>query len=192
MHQVLSGLKFMHDNKLMHRDLKPGNLLISSEGIIKYSDFGLARYYDKEELKNKENDSALLTRNVCTRYYRPPEILYGSYDYSLSVDIWSAGCILGEIVLGDYLFKGENEIDQLNKIFSVVGNAVEDNWPGVGELPNYIEFQCENIGGLDTLFGDQTEEFKDLISKMLVLDPSKRISVDDALSHKYFTAEPAA
>lgn len=64
MHQVLSGLKFMHDNKLMHRDLKPGNLLISDNGTIKYSDFGLARYYDKEELKNKENDSAQLTRNV--------------------------------------------------------------------------------------------------------------------------------
>ena len=95
-------------------------------------------------------------------------------------------------MLGDYLFKGENEIDQLNKIFSVVGNAVEDNWPGVSELPNYIEFQCKNSGSLDTLFGDQFGEFIDLISKMLVLDPSKRISVDDALSHKYFTAEPEA
>mmetsp|Transcript_5676 Transcript_5676/g.4890 ORF Transcript_5676/g.4890 Transcript_5676/m.4890 type:complete len:114 (+) Transcript_5676:499-840(+) len=99
-----------------------------------------ARYYDKEELKGKENDSAQLTRNVCTRYYRAPEILYGSYDYSFSVDIWSTGCIMGELVLGDFLFKGENEIDQLNKIFEILGNAVEENWPGVSELPNYLEF----------------------------------------------------
>mmetsp|Transcript_5675 Transcript_5675/g.4889 ORF Transcript_5675/g.4889 Transcript_5675/m.4889 type:complete len:312 (+) Transcript_5675:2-937(+) len=140
MHQVLTGLQFMHSNKLMHRDLKPGNLLIAKDGTIKYSDFGLARYYDKEELKGKENDSAQLTRNVCTRYYRAPEILYGSYDYSFSVDIWSTGCIMGELVLGDFLFKGENEIDQLNKIFEILGNAVEENWPGVSELPNYLEF----------------------------------------------------
>ena len=124
----------------MHRDLKPGNLLISNEGVIKYSDFGLARYYDKEELKDKDTESAKLTRNVATRYYRPPEVLYGTYNYDFSIDIWSAGCIMGELVLGDFLFKGENEIDQLTKIFSTLGNAVEDNWPGVSDLPNYIEF----------------------------------------------------
>lgn len=140
MHQLLTGLQFMHERKLLHRDLKPSNLLISSNGVIKYADFGLARYYDKEELKDKENDSAKLTRNVCTRYYRPPEVLYGTYDYDSSVDIWSAGCIMGELALGDFLFKGENELDQLTKIFVVLGNAVEENWPGVSELPNYIEF----------------------------------------------------
>lgn len=88
--QVLTGLKFMHEQKIMHRDLKPGNLLMSAEGIVKYSDFGLARYYNKEELKDHD-ESGRLTRNVATRYYRPPEILFGSYDYGFSVDIWSAG-----------------------------------------------------------------------------------------------------
>lgn len=141
MHQILTGLKYMHDKKLMHRDLKPGNLLISSDGIIKYSDFGLARYYDKEELKDKDNELAQLTRNVCTRYYRPPEVLYGTYEYDFNVDLWSAGCIMGEMALGEVLFKGENEIDQLTKIFSICGNANEQTWPGVSELPNYIEFE---------------------------------------------------
>lgn len=192
MHQILNGLKFMHGHKLMHRDLKPGNLLISNEGIIKYSDFGLARYYDKEELKGKDTESAKLTRNVATRYYRPPEVLYGTYNYDFNIDIWSAGCIMGELVLGDFLFKGENEIDQLTKIFSTLGNAVEDNWPGVSDLPNYIEFDWKQDKDLDATFSDQTEDFKDLINKMLRLDPSQRISVDEALEHPYFKSEPKA
>lgn len=141
MHQVLVGLKFLHENKIMHRDLKPGNLLISKEGIIKYSDFGLARYCDIEDLKTKETEAGKLTRNVSTRYYRAPEVLYGTYNYDFSIDIWSAGCIMGELALGDFLFKGENEIDQLSKIFCILGNAVESCWPGVTELPNYIEFE---------------------------------------------------
>ena len=163
--QVLTGLKFLHDNKMMHRDLKPGNLLISKEGIIKYSDFGLARYYDIEELKTKETESGALTRNVATRYYRPPEILYGTYNYDFSIDIWSAGWIMGELALGDFLFKGENEIDQLSKIFTILGNAVESNWPGVSELPNYIEFEWKQDKTLDSMFVNQGDEFVDLIKK---------------------------
>lgn len=139
--QVLNGLKYMHGLNMMHRDLKPGNLLVSKEGIVKYSDFGLARYFDKEEVKDPEDVDARLTRNVCTRYYRPPEILYGSYEYDFSVDIWSAGCILGELALNQFLFKGENEIDQLSKIFCTLGNANESTWPGVESLPNFIEFE---------------------------------------------------
>lgn len=81
----------MHDRKMMHRDLKPGNLLVSDQGVVKYSDFGLARFYDQEEMKDPEDEDAKLTRNVCTRYYRPPEILYGTYEYDFSIDIWSAG-----------------------------------------------------------------------------------------------------
>lgn len=192
MHQILTGLKFMHDNKIMHRDLKPGNLLISNQGVIKYSDFGLARHFDKEELQNKDTDSAQLTRNVCTRYYRPPEVLYGSYNYDFNLDIWSAGCIMGELALGNFLFKGENEIDQLTKIFSILGNAVEDTWPGVSDLPNYIEFECKQTDTLDNIFQDQSEEFRDLLKKMVALDPSTRISVTEALAHKYFTSEPKA
>lgn len=192
MHQVLTGLKFMHEKEILHRDLKPGNLLISKDGVVKYADFGLARHYNKEEVKDKDNDSAKLTRNVCTRYYRPPEILYGSFEYDSSVDIWSAGCIMGELVLGDFLFKGENEIDQLTKIFSIVGNAVEDTWPGVSQLPNYIEFECSQEHDIESIFKDQTEDFKDLLKNLLALDPSKRISVQEALNHSYFKSEPKA
>ena len=80
------------------------------------------------------------TRNVVTRFYRAPEILYGSTSYDQSVDIWSLGCIFGEMAKGDFMFRGEGEIDQLSKIFEVVGNATEDVWEGVSELPNYMEF----------------------------------------------------
>ena len=189
-HQILTGLKYMHNQKMLHRDLKPGNLLVSDQGEIKYSDFGLARYYDKEEVKDPSDEDARLTRNVCTRYYRPPEVLYGSYEYDFSVDIWSAGCILGELAKNEFLFKGENEIDQLGKIFSILGNANEETWPGVQSLPNFIEFECDLKHDLAYLFRDQSDEFKDLISKMVVLDPSKRITVDDALNHPYFSTEP--
>lgn len=99
---------------------------------------------------------------------------------------------MGELVLGDFLFKGDNEIDQLTKIFTVLGNAVEENWPGVSGLPNYMEFECTQENTLDTIFADQTDDFRDLIKKMLVLDPSKRINVDDALAHEYFKSEPQA
>jgi len=192
MKEILTGLQFMHDKNIMHRDLKPGNLLISDKGEIRYADFGIARYYEREMLHDKETDSAQLTRNVCTRYYKPPEILYGANEYDFSVDIWGVGCIMAEITLGRHLFQGENELDQLNKIFSTLGNAVEDNWPGVSELPNYIEYDCEIQEDLDTLFSSQTEDFIDLIKNMIILDPSKRFTVKDALEHKYFTSEPPA
>jgi len=80
------------------------------------------------------------TRNVVTRFYRAPEILYGSTAYGLSIDIWSLGCILGEMALGDFMFKGDGEIDQLSKIFSLVGSANEETWPGVSQLVNFMEF----------------------------------------------------
>ena len=189
MHQTLKGLKYMHDQQMIHRDVKPGNLLISSQGVVKYSDFGLARFYDKDEVKDTEDEDARLTRNVCTRYYRPPEVLYGSYQYDSSIDIWAAGCVLAELALNEFLFKGENEIDQLSKIFTTLGNANADTWPGVENLPNYIEFECQVVNDLDSLFVNQSDDFRDLISKMVALNPANRITVEEALAHSFFTSD---
>lgn len=134
--QILNGLKYMHDQDLIHRDVKPGNLLMNKHGQVKFADFGLARSISDIEGK-------ALTRNVVTRFYRPPEILYGASKYDKSIDIWGVGCILGELVHRDFMFRADGEIDQLNKIFSLLGNATEDVWPGVTELPNYLEFECD-------------------------------------------------
>lgn len=173
----------------MHWDLKPGNMLFGSDGVLRVIDFGLTWQFEYPE----GTKLAPWTRNVVTRLYRAPEILYGSHSYTQSVDIWSAGCVMAEMVLKDFLFRGDGEIDQLTKIFKTLGNGNEQTWPGVSSLPNYMEFECEQIeGGLPSLFPDQSDGFKRLISGMVSLDPAKRLTVEECLAHEYFTEEPAA
>ena len=103
MFQILQGLKYLHDKGIMHRDLKPDNLLISPEGLLKFTDFGLSRYFGTPERK--------LTTGIVTRYYRAPEILYGAQYYGPSIDMWSAGCILAELLLRSPIFPGTTDID---------------------------------------------------------------------------------
>jgi cyclin-dependent kinase len=112
---------------VLHRDLKPQNLLINREGILKLADFGLARAFGIP-VKN-------FTHEVVTLWYRAPDVLMGSKNYSTSVDIWSVGCIFAEIVTHKPLFAGNNEEEQLAKIFSIRGTPSEEEWPGIKELP---------------------------------------------------------
>lgn len=129
LYQLLAGIAKCHQHKVLHRDLKPQNLLINREGILKLADFGLARAFGIP-VKN-------FTHEVVTLWYRAPDILMGSKNYSTSVDIWSVGCIFAEIVNRKPLFAGQDEKEQLQKIFKIRGTPNEEDWPGIKELPLY-------------------------------------------------------
>ncbi|XP_037540921.1 cyclin-dependent kinase 11B isoform X2 [Nematolebias whitei] len=183
--QLLRGVRHLHDNWILHRDLKTSNLLLSHKGILKIGDFGLAREYGSP-LKP-------YTPVVVTLWYRSPELLLGAKEYSTAVDMWSVGCIFGELLTQKPLFPGKSEIDQINKIFKDLGSANEKIWPGYNELPavkkmTFTEYPYNNLRKrFGALLSDQGF---DLMNKFLTYCPSKRISADDALKHEYFRETP--
>ena len=128
----MNGIEKCHRHKVLHRDLKPQNLLINREGLLKLADFGLARAFGIP-VKN-------FTHEVVTLWYRAPDILLGSKNYTTSVDIWSVGCIFAEIVTRKPLFAGEDDKDQLSKIFQIRGTPDPNEWQGLTELPYYEEY----------------------------------------------------
>ncbi|CAD5116300.1 DgyrCDS5206 [Dimorphilus gyrociliatus] len=176
MKQLLDGMAFCHGRKILHRDLKPQNLLVTSDGKIKIADFGLARMIQIPSRK--------YTHEVITLWYRSPEILLGTDFYCPSVDIWSLGCIFAEMPTGKPLFPADSEIDQLMRIFRTLGTPNEDIWPGVTNLPDFqtrfpqFKVQEINIQGLDN-------DGMDLFRKMIIYDPSKRWSAIMCLKHEY-------
>jgi len=127
--QILSGLLMCHSNRIIHRDLKPQNILIDKNGNVKLADFGLARGFT--------NPLLALTHDVVTLWYRAPEILLGQANYTPSVDIWSVGCIYGEMLTGQPFLEGDSKIGQLFQIFRVFGTPSEAVWPGVSSLPDF-------------------------------------------------------
>jgi len=128
--QILRGLSHCHMHLVLHRDLKPQNVLISRAGEVKLADFGLARAF---QLSGK------YTHEVVTLWYRAPELLLGLQQYSTGLDIWSVGCIFAELTSRKPLFPGDSEIDELFKIFRHLGTPTEDLWPGVTKLPHFLE-----------------------------------------------------
>ncbi|MBV98691.1 Cyclin-dependent kinase 11B, partial [Eschrichtius robustus] len=140
--QLLRGVKHLHDNWILHRDLKTSNLLLSHAGILKVGDFGLAREYGSP-LK-------AYTPVVVTLWYRAPELLLGAKEYSTAVDMWSVGCIFGELLTQKPLFPGKSEIDQINKVFKDLGTPSEKIWPGYNDLPavkkmTFTEYPYNNL-----------------------------------------------
>jgi cyclin-dependent kinase 2 len=129
LYQLLEGVAYCHSNRVLHRDLKPQNLLISVQGCIKLADFGLARAFGVPV--------RTYTHEVVTLWYRSPELLLGSQYYSTPVDIWSIGCIFAEMITKRPLFPGDSEIDQLFRIFRTLGTPDECSWPGISTLPDY-------------------------------------------------------
>ncbi|CAF4402385.1 unnamed protein product [Rotaria sp. Silwood2] len=121
-YQLLRGVKYIHSANVLHRDLKPSNLLLNRSCDLKICDFGLARTVD-----DKARDDGLLTEYVATRWYRAPEIMVSQRCYHKSIDLWSCGCILGEMLLGKPLFPGRHYVDQLNHIFSIIGSPTKDD-----------------------------------------------------------------
>ncbi|XP_073318435.1 cyclin-dependent kinase 15 isoform X3 [Pagrus major] len=130
MFQLLRALCYIHSRRILHRDLKPQNLLISYLGELKMADFGLAR--------SKSIPSQTFSSEVVTLWYRPPDVLLGSTDYSTALDMWGAGCIFIEMLQGAPAFPGDTDLfEQLQKIWTVLGVPSELSWPGVSQLPNY-------------------------------------------------------
>mmetsp|Transcript_20387 Transcript_20387/g.52211 ORF Transcript_20387/g.52211 Transcript_20387/m.52211 type:complete len:334 (+) Transcript_20387:207-1208(+) len=181
---LLRGVAHLHRHKIIHRDLKPANLLISEEGMLKIGDFGLARP-DSEP-------GALYSNEVATRWYRPPEILFGAKKYGTEVDMWSVACIFGEMLKNGPLFPGENDIDQLYRIIAVLGTPNEDNWEGIKELPDFgkINFNERPPASLEDFIPSAPERALSLLRRMLVLDPKKRITALEALRDPYFFTPP--
>jgi cyclin-dependent kinase len=132
LYQLVRGVAHCHQMKVLHRDLKPQNLLVSQEGVLKLGDFGLARAFGIP-VKNYTNE-------VVTLWYRAPDILLGSKNYSTSVDIWSIGCIMVEMYNQKPLFPGSSEQDQLKKIFKIMGTPDATKWPGITDLPDWKVF----------------------------------------------------
>ncbi|EOR02004.1 hypothetical protein E3P92_00912 [Wallemia ichthyophaga] len=182
MAMTLRGVDWCHRNFILHRDLKPNNLLINDKGILKVADFGLARDVADPGMK--------MTCQVITRWYRPPELLFGARAYSSAVDIWSVGCIFAELLLRTPYLPGENDIEQLNTIFRALGTPKESEWPGHTSLPSYIKFQDYPKQPLEDLFSAAGNDAIELLGKCLHYNPHERISAGSALRLPYFSNQP--
>ncbi|CAL8288329.1 unnamed protein product [Boreogadus saida] len=196
LYQILRGLKYIHSANVLHRDLKPSNLLINTTCDLKICDFGLARIADPEH-----DHTGFLTEYVATRWYRAPEIMLNSKGYSKSIDIWSVGCILAEMLSNRPIFPGKHYLDQLNHILGILGSPTPEDLNCIinTKARNYLQSLPEKPKiPWDKLFPKADGKALDLLGRMLTFNPNKRISVEEALAHPYLeqyydpTDEPVA
>jgi cell division cycle 2-like protein len=193
--QIVSATNYLHDNWILHRDLKTSNLLLNNRGEIKLADFGMARYTGNPRPK--------LTQLVVTLWYRAPELLLGAEDYSFEIDVWSIGCIFAELLTREPLFQGKNEVDELSKIFTLLGTPTNETWPGFRSLPNAKALHpvlskpsstatATNTSSLLTSskFPYLTSSGLRLLSAMLSLNPGARPTPAQILQHPYFKEDP--
>lgn len=179
MQQLLRGIAFCHENRVLHRDLKPQNLLINSKGQLKLGDFGLARAFGIPV--------NTFSNEVVTLWYRAPDVLLGSRTYNTSIDIWSAGCIMAEMYTGRPLFAGTTNDDQLQKIFRLMGTPSERSWPGISAYPEYkANFHVYATQDMRLFLPQIDPVGLELLRSMLQLRPELRISAPDALRHPWF------
>ena len=182
---TLRGIHHCHRNFILHRDLKPNNLLISPDGLLKIADFGLAR-----SLGNPNED---LSSNVVTRWYRAPELLFGAKHYTEAIDIWSIGIIFAELMLRIPYLAGKDDVDQLDVTFRAYGTPTEQIWPNVSSLPLYNALHVYPPPSRQELrmrFSAATDKALDLLILLTQLDPSRRCTSTQALLHEYFTESP--
>lgn len=180
---TLLGLEHLHLSWILHRDLKPNNLLVNSQGVLKIADFGLAKMYGSPNRLN--------THQVVTRWYRAPELLFGARHYGVGVDMWAVGCILAELLLRVPFLPGESDLDQLTRIFQTLGTPTEETWPGVTGLQDYIQFKTFPGMPLKHIFTAAGDDLLDLITALLSVNPVYRVNCTQALQMPYFSNKPA-
>lgn len=187
--QIVAGTEYLHANWIMHRDLKTSNLLLNNRGEIKLADFGMARYTG--------NPPPKLTQLVVTLWYRAPELLLGAEDYGFEIDVWSLGCIFAELLTKEPILQGKNEVDQLSKIFGLLGTPSNETWPGFRSLPNakalhpvLSKTNSAPPSLTASTFPYITNAGFRLLSSLLSMNPVSRPSASEILLHPYFKEDP--
>ncbi|QLQ81010.1 hypothetical protein HG537_0E03650 [Torulaspora globosa] len=185
-YQILCGLKYIHSADVLHRDLKPGNLLVNADCQLKICDFGLARGYSE----NPEENNQFLTEYVATRWYRAPEIMLSYQGYTRAIDVWSTGCILAEFLGGKPIFKGKDYVNQLNRILQVLGTPPDETLRRIGS--KNVQDYIHQLGFIPKvpfaeIFPQANPQALDLLERMLAFDPLRRITVEEALKHPYLS-----
>ncbi|CAB1313612.1 unnamed protein product [Coregonus sp. 'balchen'] len=178
-YQMLKGLKYIHSAGIIHRDLKPGNLAVNQECELKILDFGLARQADSE-----------MTGYVVTRWYRAPEVILSWMHYTQTVDIWSVGCIMAEMLSGKPLFKGNDHLDQLTEIMKITGTPTQEFITKLQsqDAKNYVKSLPKvQKKDLQALFSKVNPQAVTVIERMLLLDPESRVTAAEALALPYFS-----
>ncbi|XP_022434375.1 cyclin-dependent kinase 9 isoform X1 [Delphinapterus leucas] len=190
MQMLLNGLYYIHRNKILHRDMKAANVLITRDGVLKLADFGLARAFSLA----KNSQPNRYTNRVVTLWYRPPELLLGERDYGPPIDLWGAGCIMAEMWTRSPIMQGNTEQHQLALISQLCGSITPEVWPNVDKYELFEKLDL--VKGQKRKVKDRLKAYVrdpyalDLIDKLLVLDPAQRIDSDDALNHDFFWSDP--
>uniref|UniRef100_A0A6I8NIP6 Cyclin dependent kinase 9 n=1 Tax=Ornithorhynchus anatinus TaxID=9258 RepID=A0A6I8NIP6_ORNAN len=190
MQMLLNGLYYIHRNKILHRDMKAANVLITRDGVLKLADFGLARAFSLA--KNSQPNH--YTNRVVTLWYRPPELLLGERDYGPPIDLWGGGCIMAEMWTRSPIMQGNTEQHQLTLISQLCGSITPEVWPNVDKYELYQKLDLPR--GQKRKVKERLKAYVkdpyalDLIDKLLVLDPAQRIDSDDALNHDFFWSDP--
>lgn len=186
MYQLFKAIRYMHSAQILHRDMKPSNLLLNSECFLKVADFGLARSI--ATLENESSSNPVLTDYVATRWYRAPEILLGSTKYTKGVDMWSIGCILGELLGGKPMFPGTSTMNQLDRIIEVTGRPTAEDIEAIKSpfAATLLESLPDSKPkALSDLFPHASEEALDILRLMLQFNPNKRLTAEEALKHPF-------
>ncbi|CAO3645791.1 unnamed protein product [Mucor hiemalis] len=191
MYQLFSGLKYIHSANVLHRDLKPANILVNENCDLRICDFGMARGF----VRPSDNiESQYMTHYVVTRWYRAPEIMLSRKTYDKSIDMWSIGCILAELLGRKVLFKGTDYVDQLHKIVGILGLPRDTSfWDNSSSVTEYIKNLRDESGlpppeepiDFRVLFPNAPMEAIDLLKNLLCLDPTKRMTADAGLEHPF-------
>ncbi|KAF7151193.1 hypothetical protein RHSIM_Rhsim02G0086000 [Rhododendron simsii] len=181
LYQILRGLKYIHSANVLHRDLKPSNLLLNANCDLKICDFGLARV---------TSETDFMTEYVVTRWYRAPELLLNSSDYTAAIDVWSVGCVFMELMDRKPLFPGRDHVHQLRLLMELIGTPSETEVEFLNEnAKRYLrQLQPYRRQSFTEKFPQVNPAAIDLIEKMLTFDPRQRITVEDALAHPYLTS----
>ncbi|KAI8872795.1 kinase-like protein [Ramicandelaber brevisporus] len=189
LYQILRGLKYIHSANVLHRDLKPGNLLVNADCELRICDFGLARGYRTDSSgEDRAADAGFMTEYVATRWYRSPEIMLSFQAYTKAIDIWAVGCIFAEMMYGRPIFRGTDYVDQLKKILLVLGTPDEATLMEIGtpQARNYVT-SLGHMRGVTwrEMFPNASDQALELLAGLLEFHPRKRFTVEQALSHPY-------